>query len=156
MIPLLIEPLRSRKEDLDLLCEHFIGVYKQQLNKDVRTMSPAFRQRLEEYAWPGNVRELQNVIEYVMNIASGSTLIVEYLPEKIREPQENGEAASYNLETLERETILLCLQQFGNTVQGKERAAQALGIGIATLYRKLVRYKLTVDENKQKIVDVSS
>lgn len=141
VIPMLIEPLRARKEDLDILCEHFIRVYNQQLNKNVRIFSPEFRQKLEEYSWPGNVRELQNTIEYAMNLAPGDALDVEHLPAKIRDAGGNGETGSpYNLESIERETILHCLQKYGTTLQGKERAAGVLGIGIATLYRKLARY----------------
>lgn len=77
-----------------------------------------------------------------MNIASGNSLIVEYLLAKIRKAKENNELPSYNLEKLEKGTILHCLQQFGTTVHGKEKAAKALGIGIATLYRKLIRYRI--------------
>jgi transcriptional regulator with PAS, ATPase and Fis domain len=141
VIPMLIEPLRDRKEDLDILCEHFIGVYNQQLNKNIRIFSPGFRRKLEEYDWPGNARELQNTIEYAMNLAPGDALDVEHLPARIRDAGGNGQAgSSYDLETIEREAIRHCLQKFGTTLKGKEKAADALGIGIATLYRKLVRY----------------
>ncbi len=144
VIPMLIEPLRARKADLEILCEHFITVYNQQLNKSVNTLSPEFRRKLEEYAWPGNVRELQNTIEYAMNLAPGNSLDVEHLQAKIRDTGVNGEAGSpYNLDAIEREAILRCLQKYGTTLQGKEKAAEALGIGIATLYRKLVRYGIS-------------
>ena len=148
VIPMLIEPLRDRKEDLDILCEHFIGVYNQQLNKNIQILSPGFRRKLEEYDWPGSVRELQNTIEYAMNLAPGDTLDVEHLPARIRDAGGNSQAgSSYNLETIEREAILRCLQKFGTTLKGKEKAADALGIGIATLYRKLVRYGINTAQN---------
>jgi transcriptional regulator with PAS, ATPase and Fis domain len=148
VIPMLIEPLRDRKEDLDILCEHFIGVYNQQLNKNIQILSPGFRRKLEEYDWPGSVRELQNTIEYAMNLAPGDTLDVEHLPARIRDAGGNIQAgSSYNLETIEREAILRCLQKFGTTLKGKEKAADALGIGIATLYRKLVRYGINTAQN---------
>ncbi len=143
VIPMAIAPLRERKEDLESLCEHFIQVYNQQLNKNVQTMSDSFRKKLWEYSWPGNVRELQNVIEYAMNIASGTCLDVEHLPAKIREAQGGDEGGVYNLESIEREMIRRCLREFGTTVEGKEKAAKALGIGIATLYRKIARYGIT-------------
>jgi transcriptional regulator with PAS, ATPase and Fis domain len=148
VIPMLIEPLRDRKEDLDILCEHFIGVYNQQLNKNIQILSPGFHRKLEEYDWPGSVRELQNTIEYAMNLAPGDTLDVEHLPARIRDAGGNSQAgSSYNLETIEREAILRCLQKFGTTLKGKEKAADALGIGIATLYRKLVRYGINTAQN---------
>jgi transcriptional regulator with PAS, ATPase and Fis domain len=141
VIPMTISPLRERKEDLNILCKHFIQVYNQQLNKNVQMVSEAFHQKLNDYSWPGNVRELQNVIEYTMNITSGTILNVEHLPLKIRQAKKDDGAGLYKLESLERETINRCLQEFGTTVEGKERAAKALGIGIATLYRKLARYE---------------
>lgn len=140
VIPITIRPLRERKEDLDLLCSHFLKIYNQQLNKTVQGLSEAFRQKLWEYSWPGNVRELQNTMEYAMNLSYGPTLDVEHLPVKIKQMQEE-KVDIYNLEARERETILNCLKEFGASVQGKEKAAQALGIGIATLYRKLARYE---------------
>lgn len=141
VIPINVAPLRERKEDLDVLSIHFLKLYNQQLSKNVEGFTEAFRQRLWNYSWPGNVRELQNTIEYAMNLCTDAILDVEQLPVKIRQAEENI-VGMYNLEAIERDTILNCLKEFGTTVQDKERAARALGIGIATLYRKLARYGL--------------
>jgi transcriptional regulator with PAS, ATPase and Fis domain len=140
VIPINIAPLRERKDDIDVLCEFFIKTYNQQLNKDIHYMSKGFRRRMCEYSWPGNVRELQNAIEYAMNLASGDVLDEEHLPVGIREVQDNDDMDSFNLEQLERKAIRRCLRQFGTTVEGKQKAAGELGIGIATLYRKMKRY----------------
>jgi len=134
--------LRDRLDDLAVLCEYFIQVYNQQLNKDVRFISDGFRQRLHEYHWPGNVRELQNIIEYAMNLTEESTLLEEHLSLRLKQTQQNDDLSRFNLENLERETILRCLQTSEDSVRGKERAAKALGIGMATLYRKLARYNI--------------
>lgn len=139
VIPITIAPLRERKEDIDVLCEFFIDAYNQQLNKNVQRVSKVFRQKLCEYSWPGNVRELQNAIEYAMNLATGDVLDEEHLPVGIREVQDE-DMDSFNLEVLERRAIRRCLRQFGTTVEGKQKAAEELGIGIATLYRKMNRY----------------
>lgn len=141
VIPIVIPPLRERKEDIEILLNHFIQVYNQLLNKSVQKVSQEFKERLYQYTWPGNVRELQNVMEYTMNLAEGSTLTEELLPSKLfSSPKE--ESSLYNLESLESEVIRRCLNEYGMTVQGKERAAHALGIGIATLYRKIARYNI--------------
>jgi transcriptional regulator with PAS, ATPase and Fis domain len=140
VIPIYIKPLRERKEDLDILCRHFLRLYNQQLNKNIEGLTVEFRSRLIEYSWPGNVRELQNTIEYAMNISPGPLLDVEHLPIKIRRMEDRSKD-NYNLEAREKDIILKCLKEFGSSVQGKEKAAQALGIGIATLYRKLARYE---------------
>ncbi|MDD2361033.1 MAG: sigma 54-interacting transcriptional regulator [Syntrophaceticus schinkii] len=139
VIPINIAPLRERKEDIDVLCRYFIDEYNQQLNKDVKYMTEGFGKKLCEYSWPGNVRELQNAIEYAMNLAAGDFLDVEQLPVGIREV-EDEDTVSFNLEVLERRAIRRCLQQYGTTVEGKQKAAEELGIGIATLYRKMKRY----------------
>ncbi|AFQ43293.1 sigma-54 interaction domain-containing protein [Desulfosporosinus meridiei] len=142
VIPIDIKPLRERKEDIQILCEHFINGFNQRLNKNVRFLSDRFRQRLVEYSWPGNVRELQNIIEYAMNLANDSTLTEEHLSPRLKNNQALNLEDEFNLEKVERETILRCYQMFGGGVQGKEKAAKALGIGIATLYRKLARYNI--------------
>ena len=142
VIPMYIKPLRERKEDLVVLCEHFIQVFNQQLHKNVRFLADRFQQRLLEYAWPGNVRELQNVIEYAMNLTDGSTLLEEHLSPRLKQVQLHDDLDGFNLEMIERETILRCFQMSEASVRGKERAAKALGIGLATLYRKLARYNI--------------
>jgi transcriptional regulator with PAS, ATPase and Fis domain len=142
VIPMVIKPLRDRKEDLEVLCQHFIQVYNQQLNKKVQFLSDGFRQRLRDYAWPGNVRELQNVLEYAMSLTEDSTLTEDHLSPRLKQSEKHDDLDGFNLENLERETILRCLQTSEDSVRGKERAAKALGIGMATLYRKLARYNL--------------
>ncbi|TGE34554.1 sigma 54-interacting transcriptional regulator [Desulfosporosinus sp. Sb-LF] len=142
VIPMDIKPLRDRKEDLAILCEHFVKDYNQRLNKNVQFLSDGFRQRLQEYMWPGNVRELQNVIEYAMNLTEGATLIEEHLSSRLKQNSMYDDLGSFNLEKIERETILRCFQNCEPGVRGKERAAKALGIGLATLYRKLARYNI--------------
>lgn len=142
VIPMHIEPLRERKEDLSVLCDHFIKVYNKQLNKNVNSMSEGFRQRLREYSWPGNVRELQNIIEYAINLTEGSILTEAHLSPRLKLTSSRDDLSGFNLEAIERETILRCYQTFGAGVRGKEKAAMALGIGLATLYRKLARYNI--------------
>lgn len=142
VIPIDIKPLRERKEDLEILCEHFISGFNQQLNKNVQFLSEGFRRRLYEYGWPGNVRELQNIIEYAMNLVEDSTLTEEHLSPRLKNIEIQDYLKRFNLENVEKETILRCYQSHGAGVQGKERAAKALGIGIATLYRKLARYNI--------------
>ncbi|AET67018.1 transcriptional regulator containing PAS, AAA-type ATPase, and DNA-binding domains [Desulfosporosinus orientis DSM 765] len=142
VIPIDIKPLRERKEDLQVLCEHFIKDYNRQLNKDVQFMTEGFRKKLYDYTWPGNVRELQNIVEFAMNLAKDSTLTEDYLSPRLKTIEIQTNLNEFNLEKVERETILRCYQTFGTGVQGKEKAAKALGIGIATLYRKLARYNI--------------
>jgi len=142
VIPLEIKPLRDRLDDLSLLTEHFIKVYNRELNKNVRFVAEGFRQRLQAYAWPGNVRELQNTIEYAMNLTKESMLTEEHLSPRLKQVELVEDLGRFNLETIERETILRCFQTAEDSVRGKELVAKALGIGLATLYRKLARYNI--------------
>ncbi|WP_088226128.1 sigma 54-interacting transcriptional regulator [Desulfosporosinus sp. FKB] len=143
VIPMHIKPLRERKEDLPILIKHFIQVYNQQLNKNVHDLSEGFRQRLQGYAFPGNVRELQNIIEYAMNLAEDSRLTEDHLPVRMKQAELREENQDrFNLERIERETILRCYRMTEGGARGKEKAAKALGIGLATLYRKLARYNI--------------
>ncbi len=142
VIPLETIPLRDRKSDLVKLCDYFVEFYNRQLHKQGVQVSGSFRSSLENYAWPGNVRELQNAIEYAMNLIEGDILAEEHLPARIRNYRTEAKDSTFNLAVLERETIRRCLNEFGTTVQGKEKAARVLGIGLATLYRKLNHYAL--------------
>jgi len=142
VIPINIKPLRERKEDLTVLCEHFIHFYNQQLDKQVQNLSEGFRQSLHDYMWPGNVRELQNILEYAMSLTDASTLTEDHLSPRLKLLRKYDELDGFNLENIERATILRCLKTSEDSVRGKERVAKALGIGMATLYRKLARYNL--------------
>jgi two-component system response regulator GlrR len=66
VIPILLPPLRERKEDIPLLVEHFLKKYGRQMNREVRGLAPKALQRLMLHDWPGNVRELENTIEYAV------------------------------------------------------------------------------------------
>jgi len=98
---------------------------------------------LKKYKWPGNVRELENIIQYMVTMAGSSGMIMkDTLPEgiilgsKTRESKVQG-TDTRTLRELEDEHIRSVLEMYGMTTEGKKKAAKALGIGIATLYRKL-------------------
>ena len=110
------------------------------LARPVEGITPAAADQLVRYDWPGNVRELENAIERAVALALGPRVDVEDLPEEIRQarpiiPETAG--GSRRLADVERAAILEALAAaHGN----RARAADALGIGIATLYRKLKQY----------------
>lgn len=141
VIPLQIPPLRERKEDIPLLAEHFLQKYSRLLNKNVKFIEYKAQQVLNNYEWPGNVRELENVIEYAVNITNNSYISLKDLPEKIKNYEEDN-TNRYCLKRIEKEVISKALKEYGNTTEGKRKAAIALGIGIATLYRKIAEYKI--------------
>lgn len=146
VIPLCVPPLRERIEDVPLLIEHFTAKLRRVLPAaDFQGISEEPLGYLMTYDWPGNVRELKNAVEYVMNIVRGRKATLYDLPPTIRrrpiaQPSvERDRAAILPLSELERRQIRLALETFGDTTEGKRRAARLLGISLSTLYRKISR-----------------
>lgn len=139
VIPLRIPPLRERREDIRIIAEHFLDMYKTMLEKPwITGFEEDVMVLMESYDWPGNVRELQNAIEYAANRCKGKSIQMEDMKGRI---QKRGKKfVPITLKELERETILAAVSYYGNTPEGKEMAAQAIGISRATMYRKLKEY----------------
>ena len=152
VIPLKIPPLRERKEDIEELTDYFAGRYAGLLGKTVRHITESVRRALAVCPWRGNVRELENVVEFMVNMMGEDGVLDERtLPrdfwddaeeEQIRRAElqpEDGELI-VPLKELERLEIEKALRICGSTTDGKKEAAARLGIGVATLYRKLEQY----------------
>ena len=88
IVPILLPPLRERREDIPLLTFHFLQKYNRDRNRKIKTVSSQTMRLLINYSWPGNVRELENVIERAMVMNETDTICSEYLPSNIvkREP----------------------------------------------------------------------
>lgn len=135
-----LPPLRERLDDIDLLAHHFIEVYSVQFQKNVTGMNEEFRTVLKRQRWTGNIRELKNIIERAVLLSSSEMLGVDLLPDEIRMPTNTSNTIAIDsLETVERNHILQVLKQADNN---KTQASKLLGIGTATLYRKLKEYGL--------------
>jgi len=149
VIPFEIPPLRERKEDIKILIETFIEKYCSLFNKsflDIK-LGEEIWQIFYNYEWPGNVRELENAVEYIINMMSTDGLITkEILPKSIfyNKPNVfNNEDEIFTLKYLEKNAIKNALQKYGTTTEEKKVVAMKLGIGIATLYRKIEEYNLS-------------
>jgi transcriptional regulator with PAS, ATPase and Fis domain len=146
VIPIHIPPLRERPRDIHLLTKVFLEQSMNRLDKEILTVKESFWTAVGEYHWPGNVRELQNSMEYVANVVDSPAVISrDTLPLKVRSGMRAPAYADYNLETMERTLIQQALTAYDDdsgTKAAKELVAQKLGIGIATLYRKIKKYGL--------------
>lgn len=145
VFPLLIPPLRERTEDLPLLIDVFFQRVNQILQKNLTGIDEAVYPYLKQYSWPGNIRELENTLEYLVNIETSDRVTISHIPDRIRKVVETAknattEDALITIGELERQAILGALYRYGRSAEGKERAAKALGISKATLYRKLKEY----------------
>lgn len=148
VIPLKIAPLRERREDIKELVYYFANRYASLFDKNLLKISEETMERLYEYPWYGNIRELENTVEFMINMMEeDGVLDVRTLPANISEPQtETGtvvekdtvlQEAVTPLKELECSEILKALRLCGNDTEGKKQAAKKLGIGLATLYRKV-------------------
>lgn len=148
VVSLHVPPLRERPEDIPLLIDAFLQIYRQRFNRPQLDVSPAARRRLQTYSWPGNVRELRNCLERAAAISLSHTIDVEQIPLGARSPATGAsvstaaaaarQPAPRTLEELEREHILHVLKDSDGN---RERAAAILGISSRTLYRKLREYE---------------
>ena len=141
VFPIDIPPLRERKKDIKILVEFFIKKYYISFQKEQKEISAEVYQHFLEYSWPGNIRELKNTIEYCMNMVEEDekTIDLKHLPPKFLENKEKTNQIK-TLNELEKEAILNLIKIYGNSSESKKIIAKLLGIGIATLYRKLKFY----------------
>ena len=150
--PIVLPPLRQRRSDVLLLAEHFLKRFAEKEAKGKMTFSRHALNRIYQYPWPGNVRELENAIERAVVVAEGKTVTENDLPIAVKafSTPEPGDAASPSLafddtqpimpfERLKEAAIRHALKLTeGNIVE----AAKRLGIGRATLYRMMKRYRI--------------
>ncbi len=142
-----IPPLRSRRDDIPLLVDHFIKQVCQAHGIKAKRMTPEARRILMAYPWPGNVRQLRNVVENMVVLSGESDrLTVEDLPLEIYRPPGQltadkplGQLAGISIEEAEKELIRNTLKMVSGN---REQAAGILGIGERTLYRKIKEYGL--------------
>jgi two-component system response regulator HydG len=143
--PIKLPPLRERREDIPLLALQFLEAFKKRSNKNITGITQESLSRLRRYDWPGNVRELENAIERAVIIAQGQMITVDDLPDSVRasvvEEDDSRKAVKIEIgvkmEEVERRMIR---ETLAFTKGDKTRAAQILGIGRKTLYRKLQQY----------------
>ncbi|MBU5484249.1 sigma 54-interacting transcriptional regulator [Clostridium sp. MSJ-11] len=144
VIPLSIKPLRERREDIEELTDYFIKRYSSLLNKPYSYIERSTMELLKNHMWRGNVRELENTVEFMINMMeSDGVLNDKTLPVDFFEDVSTEVVISNNpniitpLKELELREIQKALNIFGDTTEGKRKAAASLGIGLTTFYRRL-------------------
>ena len=145
--PIAIPPLRERREDIPLLAKHFLDKYATQAGKSISDISTLALQLLLQYDWPGNVRELENAIARAVLLETTGVLQAGNLPSQLSpvialESDPSIPMAILPLAEIERQALIHTLEATGNNMT---QAAQALGIGRVTLYRKLKKYNIVRD-----------
>jgi DNA-binding NtrC family response regulator len=142
VVPIHLPPLRERKEDVELLVEHFLSKYNKRTRKNINSISPDVKKALMEYDWPGNIRELENTVERAVVLSKGNEIELEslvYHGISAGSSFFNPAAGRYRpLDEVEKEYIKAVLQaQYGN----KSKTAKILGIDRKTLTAKLKKHE---------------
>lgn len=148
VIPIHLPPLKEREGDVELLIQFFLDMHTRKIGVSYPGITDEAMARLNAYHWPGNVRELSNLVEYLVNVVpEGDMIDVDLLPpyfeqtksEKRAEITSNGsDESSMSLEEMEKIRIEEAISRLSN----RKLVADELGIGIATLYRKIKKYGL--------------
>ncbi len=131
--------LRERQGDIPLLADYFIDMFTAKMSRPKHAMDDAFQKALLNHQWKGNIREMKNVIERAVILASGNLLTPDCLPFDFLVSDSGDPADSLKLSAMEK---LHIRKVMAYTKGNKTRAAELLGIGVATLYRKIEEYGL--------------
>jgi DNA-binding NtrC family response regulator len=131
-----VPPLRDRRSDIPTLARHFLDAGPGRRGGAAGFSSEAMA-ALQRYDWPGNVRELQNAVARAAALAEADEIRLEDLPEALRGASGPADGGEDTISSAERRAILQALERSGGN---RQRAARILGIGVATLYRKLRRF----------------
>jgi DNA-binding NtrC family response regulator len=137
-----IPPLRERKEDIQLLAEHFLSTYKRKYKKPNLRLNSQTIYRFEKYHWPGNIRELQHTIERCVILGEGDVIQpAEFLfsDSRNREKDDSLIFESFNLEDVEKMIIRRVITKNSGNIT---RAASELGLTRTSLYRRMDKYGL--------------
>ena len=132
---LYIPPLRERGTDIELLVNHFLDHFKKQHGLPGLLLSPDARRKLLGYVWPGNVRQLRNVIDSAVVMSEGSIILPDDLG--LRDTAGGQQLESLRIDFWERKLIQEALERTEGNVP---ESAKLLGLGRATLYRKIEEY----------------
>ena len=152
VIPLVVPPLRQRREDIPILANEFLARFVEELNLDRKEISPKTMEMLIDYKWPGNVRELKNIIERLVIMTTDSVITPDDLPPALRgDSLLDSHKGLFDIDSLkdakdafERQYITNKLNQFGDNIA---RTAEAIDIERSHLYRKIK--SLNIEVNKE-------
>ena len=146
VVPIVIPPLRERKDDIALQVEHFLKRFSSRYSKKIDTMPEEIMAAFIAYDWPGNTRELENVVERLVLLSEGNTLDPGNLPPEISNRKNTVSSGRDFRDQVEGATSAtekrLVIWALKNAEGNRTRAAELLGISRRTLYKKMKDYEL--------------
>ena len=148
IIPMEVPSLRERGDDVLLITKMLIEKYNARCNKYIHTIHKELIKIFKDYSWPGNIRELENIVEFMISLSGENgvleksmlpTSFVQSYNEELKNRRDEicMDDDIMTLREIEKIYIKKALEKYGNSTKSKMKVAKKLGIGIATLYRKL-------------------
>jgi two-component system response regulator GlrR len=147
VIPVVLPPLRERKDDIPILVDHFLKKFCDQMNKEIKGLTPLAMQRLMLHDWPGNVRELENTIEYAMAMTRQDVIGEDLILPAKGTPEETIKPLKEARETFEKGYLIRILELTRGNVS---RAAILAGKYRADLYNLLKKYLINPSDFKKE------
>jgi len=145
VFPVVLPPLRERRDDIPRLVRHFAQKVARRMGRQIETIPAEAMDALVQYPWPGNIRELENVIERAVILSSGPELkvpLADLQPTSPRTAVESS-AATGQFRNAERELILGALRKSRGVIGGPRGAAADLGLNRTTLQSKMRKLGIT-------------
>jgi DNA-binding NtrC family response regulator len=160
VIPIVVPPLRERRDDIPLLAQHFLNVANEGRGSEAVEFSAGVIERLASFDWPGNVRELENVVERLVALCSGREIVEADLPMSLRAsappppatPQIPPQGLSFR-EVVDQFESDLILQALEITHGNKNRAAQLIRMNRTTMLEKMKKKGVKFDGSSRDSMD---
>ena len=134
-----VPDLSERKEDIDLLVNHYLKFYGKKYDKPNVKIKNETLSKLKKYSWPGNVRELQHAVERAVIMSSTNDLGPEDFLIRATKASNPTHSNTLKVEELEKQAIIKALETCNGNLS---KACKELGMGRSTLYRKMEKYGL--------------
>jgi formate hydrogenlyase transcriptional activator len=144
VFPIMMPPLRKRREDIPILLEYFVKRFAEKMAKRIRRIEEHTLELCQRYSWPGNIRELQNIVERSVILCSGDTFSIDdaWLPSQSTLRLDGSGALPDALQDQAKEMIEAALAKSKGRVAGPRGAAASLGIPPSTLESKIKQLKI--------------
>ncbi len=156
VFPILLPPLRQRREDIPALVMHFVDIFARRVGRRIDSIPPEAMAAFNSHSWPGNVRELQNVIERAVILSNDGVLPNPLLPAEAQvTPSAAPSTGPTTLKESERALILETLESVGWVVGGASGAAAKLGLKRTTLIHKLKKHGISrpAPQQEQEVLE---
>ena len=142
VIPIMLPPLRERKQDISLLAEYFFERVQLKADKPIRGISPEAMEALIRYPWPGNVRELKSAFEYACVTCNETMIQPQHLPPDIHfssPPPVSEPSGAMTTDNLKKHQLIQALEQANGN---QSQAGRILGVSRVTVWNRMLRYGL--------------